>query len=98
MHKEELEITDLCNLYLAEKNIDINILPRGFNWFDAGVPERNLEAATFVKMTEHNHSTMISNIEEICFNKNYLSKEQLLKICEENKNSSYYLYTKRLVQ
>ena len=48
----ELEITDLNNLYLKSKKINVELLGKGFAWLDTGTPDSLLEASNFVKIIE----------------------------------------------
>jgi glucose-1-phosphate thymidylyltransferase len=48
----ELEITDLNNHYLRQGRLELELLGRGFAWFDTGTPESLLQAAEFVATIE----------------------------------------------
>jgi glucose-1-phosphate thymidylyltransferase len=74
----ELEITDLNNLYLQRKNLNVNILGRGFAWLDTGTFESLNDASNFVKMIEDRQGIKISAPEEIAFINQWINKEQLL--------------------
>lgn len=50
--RNELEITDLNNIYLKEKKIDIVKLDRGTAWLDTGSFEGLLNASNFVRTLE----------------------------------------------
>ncbi len=45
----ELEITDLNNIYLEEKNLKVVLLDDNFKWLDTGTHETLLEASNTVK-------------------------------------------------
>ena len=44
----ELEITDLNNIYLKNKNLKVKILSRGIAWFDTGTPDAMLDASNYI--------------------------------------------------
>ena len=45
----ELEIISLLNIYLAEKNISVEKLGRGYAWLDVGTHNSLLDAGNFIK-------------------------------------------------
>ena len=85
----ELEITDLNNLYLKQKNLNVNILGRGFAWLDTGTFETLNEASNFVKMIEDRQGIKISAPEEIAFINQWINKEQLLLSASRYGKSPY---------
>ena len=51
-NRGELEITDLIKMYKKDKNLEYDILGRGYTWFDAGNFDNLLSASLFVKAIE----------------------------------------------
>ncbi len=88
----ELEITDLNKLYLAEKTLDVKLLGRGIAWLDTGTHDSLLEASNYVSAIENRQGLMVACLEEIAFSKNYITKEQLLKLAEPLKKNEYGQY------
>ena len=66
--RQELEITDLNNILLKKKDLDLVNLGRGTVWMDMGSPEMLARTSEFVKIMEDRSGLEIANIEEI--NKN----------------------------
>lgn len=93
----ELEITDLNNMYLKEKKLDINIFGRGFAWLDTGTPESLLEASNFVGMIEKRQGQKIACLEEIAFAKSWISRKNLSKKIKKLPDSSYKDYLKKVI-
>ena len=90
----ELEITTLNNKYLAEGLLKVEIMGRGFTWLDTGTPDSLLEASTFVEAIEKRQGLKVACLEEIAFEKRYLSKQQLLTLglcLKRNKYSDYLI-------
>ena len=56
----ELEITDLNNVYLKGKNLNVEFLGRGCTWLDTGTHESLVEATLFVKTTEEHMGLKVS--------------------------------------
>ncbi|MFX8641139.1 sugar phosphate nucleotidyltransferase, partial [Acinetobacter baumannii] len=63
----ELEITDLNRLYLERGRLHVEIIGRGFAWFDAGTHETLLQAGQFVATLEQRQGMKIACPEEIAF-------------------------------
>jgi glucose-1-phosphate thymidylyltransferase len=92
----ELEITDLNRLYLEEGRLNVKLLGRGFAWLDTGTHESLMQASTFISTIEQRQGLKVSCIEEIAFNKGYISKDQLLKLAEPLKKNQYGEYLIKL--
>lgn len=92
----ELEITDVNKIYLEQGNLHVEILGRGFSWFDSGTHESLLEASQFIETVEKRQSLKIACLEEIAYVNGYISKEQLLALAEPLKKNQYGQYLIRL--
>lgn len=92
--RQELEITDLNNIYLSNNELNLKILGRGFAWLDTGTPEDLLEASNFVKMLETQQNIMIACLEEVAFKMGLISKTQLTMLASNHPKTRYrsYLY------
>lgn len=94
----ELEITDLNNEYLRRTQLKVEVLGRGFAWFDTGTHESLLEANNFVQTIEHRQGLKVGCVEEIAYRKGYIGAEQLLRIANYSNDNAYCLYLKHLVE
>lgn len=83
----ELEITDLNKKYLSQKNLHVQILPEGFIWLDTGTPESLFEASSFVKTIEKKQGIKICCPEKIAIEKNWVTKEEVLRNIKKIDNS-----------
>lgn len=88
----ELEITDLNNMYLKKKKLDVQILPEGFTWFDAGTYEGLLEASMYVNSIQKRQNKMVACPEEIALNNKWIDNIKLKKRISQFKNSGYANY------
>jgi len=92
----ELEITDVNKKYLELGDLHVELLGRGFAWLDTGTHESLLEASQFIQTIEKRQSLKVACIEEIAFNKGYITKEQLLKLAKPLEKNGYGQYLLRL--
>lgn len=92
----ELEITDVNKVYLEQGDLHVEILGRGFSWFDSGTHESLLEASQFIETVEKRQSLKIACLEEIAYVKGYITKKQLLELAESLKKNQYGQYLIRL--
>jgi len=91
----ELEITSVIQKYLDWKKLKLEILSRGYAWFDTGTHDSLSEATEFVKVVEKRTGLKIACLEEIALNYNWVSKESLNKNIEKFKGG-YYDYLRRI--
>lgn len=94
----ELEITDVNKVYLKQDNLNVELLGRGMAWLDTGTHESLLEASNFIATIEHRQGLKVACIEEIAYNKGYISKEQLLALAQTMSKNQYGEYLISLIQ
>jgi glucose-1-phosphate thymidylyltransferase len=88
----ELEITNLNQMYLNEDRLKVQLLGRGYAWLDMGNHEDLLEASTFIETIERRQGLKVACIEEIAFDKGYISKEKLSTLANAMNNNQYGQY------
>ncbi len=90
----ELEITDVNNIYKERGDLKIELLGRGFAWLDTGTHDSLMEAGQFVQTIEQRQGLKVACLEEIAYEKGWLSQELLLNQAETLKKTAYgqYLY------
>lgn len=93
----ELEITDVNRIYLERGLLDVQILGRGYAWFDTGTPDSLLNAAEFVATLERRQDVKISCPEEIAFHKGFISRDDLIKAAEAHGKGAYGRYLRENV-
>lgn len=93
----ELEITDLNRLYLEDETLRVEKLGRGTAWLDTGTHDSLFEAAQFVKVLENRQGLKIACLEEIAFEKNWISTEEIEKQIQYLGKSNYGAYLKKLL-
>ena len=88
----ELEITSINEMYLNENRLKVDLFGRGYAWLDTGSHEDLLEASKFIETIERRQGLKVACIEEIAFEKGYISQKQLLKTAKVMKNNQYGQY------
>ncbi|MBQ2983380.1 MAG: glucose-1-phosphate thymidylyltransferase RfbA [Candidatus Gastranaerophilales bacterium] len=96
--RNELEITDINNIYLKNGNLKMEKLGRGFAWLDTGTHHSLLQASQYVQTIEENQGIKIACLEEVAFRMKFLSKAKILSNISNFKNNEYYDYVRKLVE
>ena len=95
--RNELEITDLNQIYLNDKNLNVQLMGRGTAWLDTGTIESLHEASSYIRTLEHRQGLKISCPEEIAWRNNWINDEQLEELARPISNSGYGMYLKKLL-
>jgi glucose-1-phosphate thymidylyltransferase len=91
-HRGELEITTVNQVYLGQGNLKVELMGRGFAWLDTGTHESLLEASNFIQTIENRQGLKVACIEEIAYEKGYISKAQLIKLAQPLMKNQYGQY------
>lgn len=94
----ELEITSVNQYYLAQGQLSVEILRRGYAWLDTGTPESLQEASNFIATIQHNQNLKVACLEEIAYRMGYITSEQVDKLAQPLKQTDYGQYLLRLVK
>ena len=88
----ELEITSINEMYLNENRLRVKLFGRGYAWLDTGAHEDLLEASKFIETIERRQGLKEACIEEIAFEKGYISRDKLIETANVMKNNQYGQY------
>jgi len=94
----ELEITSINQIYLKENKLSVELLGRGYAWLDTGTHDSLLEASSFIQTIEKRQGLKVACIEEIAFEKGFITLEKLEKIALDYKNNEYGNYLSRRIK
>ena len=93
----ELEITDINNFYMKNRDCQVEYLNRGIAWIDTGTFESLSEASVFVGSVQRRTGTMIACPEEIAWRNGWITDAQLEESADKYKKSDYGKYLKKIL-
>jgi glucose-1-phosphate thymidylyltransferase len=93
----EYEITDVNAEYLRRGQLHMEVLGRGYAWFDTGTYDSLLEASSFVATLEKRQGLQVASPDEIAFRAGWIGVEQLARSAASMANNPYGRYLQRLV-
>lgn len=95
--RNELEITDLSQVYLNRGQLKVELLGRGYAWLDTGTHESLHQAASFIQTLEQRQGLKIACIEEIAYCQRYIDADQLYQLAKPLAKSSYGRYLMNII-
>jgi len=93
----ELEITDVNAAYLAQGQLHVEMMGRGFAWLDTGTHDSLLEASQFIATLEKRQGLKVACPEEIAYRSGWIDAAQLEAIAQPMLKNGYGQYLRRLL-
>ena len=94
----ELEITTLLEMYLADGQLAVQRMGRGYAWLDTGTHASLLEAGNFVRTLEDRQGLQSGCPEEIAYQMGWITKAHLLAMAETYRKNDYGAYLKKVAE
>ena len=94
----ELEITDVNRAYLMRGKLKVELFGRGIAWLDTGTHESLLEAGNFIATIEHRQGLKVACLEEVAYNRGYITNSQLLELAGPGNKNQYGEYLVKLAK
>ncbi len=94
----ELEITDVNLAYLRSNELHVEKLGRGIAWLDTGTHEALLQASNFIQAIEERQGLKVACLEEIALRMGYIREEDVRRLAEPMRGSSYGEYLLRVIE
>ena len=90
--RNELEITDINNIYINKNKLRLIKLEKDISWIDTGTYDSMLKASNFFQELEKKTEEKYACIEHMAFQLSYINEKQFLKLARLMSNSSYGKY------
>jgi len=94
----EFEITDLNRRYLEQGRLTVSVLERGYAWLDAGTHRSLIEASNFIQAIEERQGLKIGCLQEIAWNRGWITTEGVRREVEAAGQSTYGAYLAELLE
>jgi glucose-1-phosphate thymidylyltransferase len=94
----ELEITDVNRCYLAQEQLNVEIMGRGYAWLDTGTHDSLHEAAAFIATLQKRQGLMVACPEEIAFAQKWIDASQVQKLAQPLAKNGYGQYLLSLLK
>lgn len=92
----ELEITTVNQEFLADGELKVQTLGRGFAWLDTGTHDSLAEASIFVEVIEKRQGLKIACLEGIAYRQGWISTEKLRELAQPMIKNQYGQYLMKL--
>ena len=92
----ELEILDTVRPYMAEGELRVQELGRGFAWLDTGTHASLLDAANFVRTLTERQGQQVGSPDEIAYRMGFISGAELERRAARFEKNSYGQYLAEL--
>ena len=93
----ELEITTVNQRFLADKELKVQTLGRGFAWLDTGTHDSLSEASTFIEVIEKRQGLKIACLEGIAYRKGWITPDKMRQLAQPMLNNQYGKYLLRII-
>ncbi|MDW3117974.1 MAG: glucose-1-phosphate thymidylyltransferase RfbA [Roseovarius pacificus] len=90
----ELEITTLLEMYLHADKLEVKRMGRGYAWLDTGTHASLLDAGNFVRTLEKRQGLQTGCLDEIAYDRGWISAEALAERAEMFRKNDYGRYLK----
>ena len=94
----ELEITSVNQTFLADGDLKVQTLERGFAWLDTGTHDSLSEASTFIEVIEKRQGLKIACLEDIAYRQGWISEDRLREIAQPMIKNQYGQYLLRVIE
>ncbi len=88
----ELEITTVNQVFLQDRELLVQTMPRGYAWLDTGTHDSLSEASTFIEVLEKRQGLKVACLEGIAYRKGWITAEKLRELAQPMLKNDYGKY------
>ena len=93
----ELEITSVNQAFLADGELNVQLMGRGFAWLDTGTHDSLAEASTFIEVIEKRQGLKVACLESIGYEQDWLSADDIRRVAQPMAKNQYGQYLLNLI-
>ena len=93
----ELEITTVNQTFLADGELKVKVLPRGFAWLDTGTHDSLADASIYVEVLGRRQGLKIACLEEIAYRQGWIGRERMEEIARPMLKNKYGQYLMKVI-
>ncbi len=93
----ELEITTVNQQFLADGELKVQTLGRGFAWLDTGTHDSLSEASTFVEVIEKRQGLKVACLEGIAYRLGWIDEERMRQLAQPMIKNQYGQYLLQVI-
>ncbi len=95
--RNELEISDLNNIYLKDKKLEVLRMKSGMVWLDLGSFDSLLKASQYVSIIQERQNIQIGCPEVAALKNKWISAKRFKEIAKKSPNNSYGNYLRKII-
>ena len=93
----ELEITTINQRFLADGELKVQTLGRGFAWLDTGTHDSLAEASTYIEVIEKRQGLKVACLESIAYRMGWITAEKLREEAQPMLKNQYGQYLLKVI-
>ena len=94
----EYEITTVNQEFLADGELKVQTLGRGFAWLDTGTHDSLSEASTYIEVLEKRQGLKIACLEAIAYRHGWITEERMRELAQPMLKNQYGQYLIKVVE
>ena len=93
----EYEITDVNKQFLADNELKVQTLGRGFAWLDTGTHDSLSEASTYIEVLEKRQGLKVACLEGIAYHQGWIDDNKMRELAQPMINNQYGQYLLKVI-
>ena len=93
----ELEITTVNQRFLADGELKVATLGRGFAWLDTGTHESLSEASTYIEVLEKRQGLKVACLEGIAYRRGWITEDKMRQLAQPMIKNQYGQYLLKVI-